>query len=91
MSSISGSSARPFAVSEYSTRGGTSGKVSRATMPCASSSRNRSESVRGLMPARERSSSQKRVRPSDRSRMMRIVHFPQMMSAVAQTGHVSAA
>ena len=46
----------------------------------------RSDSVRGLMPASERSSSQKRLRPSARSRMTRIVHLPQMMSAVAQTG-----
>ena len=37
MSSISGASAWPFSVSEYSTRGGTSGKVWRSTMPCSSS------------------------------------------------------
>ena len=88
MSSISGTSASPLAVSEYSTRGGTSGKVCRATMPCSSRPRRRSESVRGLMPASERSSSQKRLRPSARSRMTRIVHLPQMMSAVAQTGQL---
>src|ERR1044072_4925276 len=33
MSSISGTSASPFSVSAYSTRGGTSGKVCRAAMP----------------------------------------------------------
>ena len=91
MSSISGTSASPFGVSEYSTRGGTSGKVWRSTMPCSSSARRRSESVRGLMPASERSSSQKRLRPSARSRITRIVHLPQMMSAVAQTGQVGSA
>ena len=58
-----GSSARPFSVSAYSTRGGTSGKVWRSTIPSSSSARSRSESVRGLIPASERSSSQKRERP----------------------------
>ena len=91
MSSISGTIAMPFGVSEYSTRGGTSGKVWRSTMPCSSSARRRSERVLGLMPASERSSSQKRLRPSARSRITRIVHLPQMMSAVAQTGHVGSA
>ena len=57
-------------------------------MPCSSSARRRSESVRGLIPASDRSSSQKRLRPSARSRITRIVHLPQMMSAVAQTGQV---
>src|SRR5919198_538457 len=89
MSSISGSRAWPFAVSEYSTRGGTSGKVLRTRMPSSSSARKRSERVRGLMPLSERSSSQKRERPSARSRMIRIVHLPQIRSAVAQTGQVS--
>ena len=50
MSSMIGSSARPFSVSAYSTRGGTSGKVWRSTMPSSSSARRRSDSVRGLMP-----------------------------------------
>src|SRR6476660_2040674 len=40
------------------------------------------------MPASERSSSQKRERPSERSRTSRSVHLPQMTSAVRQTGHV---
>ena len=47
-----------------------------------------SESVRGLIPFSERSSSQKRLRPAARSRMMRIVHLPQTISAVAHTGQV---
>ena len=38
------------------------------------------------MPSSERSSSQKRLRPSARSRMISIVHFPQTTSAVRQTG-----
>jgi hypothetical protein len=80
-----------FRGSEYSTRGGTSGKVCRSTMPSASSARSRSDSVRGLIPLSERSSSQKRLRPSARSRITRIVHFPQMISAVAQTGQVGSA
>ena len=42
-----GTSARPFSVSAYSTRGGTSGNVWRATMPSSSSARSRSDSVRG--------------------------------------------
>src|SRR5947207_15959364 len=89
MSSMIGISARPFSVSAYSTRGGTSGKVWRSTTPSSSSARRRSESVRGLMPASDRSSSQNRERRSARSRMINSVHFPHTMSAVAHTGHVS--
>jgi hypothetical protein len=81
-----GTSARPFSVSAYSTRGGTSGNVLRATMPSSSSARRRSESVRGEMPWSERSSSQKRARLSARSRITSSVHLPQTMSAVRQTG-----
>src|SRR5918994_5238809 len=81
-----GTSARPFSVSAYSTRGGTSGKVWRSTMPSSSSARRRSESVRGEIPSSERSSSQKRALCSARSRITSSVHFPQTMSAVRQTG-----
>ena len=84
-----GMSARPFSVSEYSTRGGTSGKVWRSTMPSSSSARRRSDSVRGLMPVSERSSSQKREQPSARSRTSSSVHLPQTISAVRQTGQLS--
>ena len=84
--SMIGTSARPFSVSAYSTRGGTSGNVWRWTMPSSSSARRRSERVRGEMPPSERSSSQNRARPSARSRTMRSVHLPQTMSAVRQTG-----
>ena len=89
MLSISGTSAHPLGVSTYSTRGGTSGNVWRSTMPSSSSARSRSESVRGLIPASERSSSQNRDRPSARSRITSNVHFPHTISAVRQTGHVS--
>src|ERR1700722_4726975 len=89
MSSTIGNRARPFSVSAYSTRGGTSGKVWRSTIPSSSRARNRNESVRGLMPANERSSSQKREQPSERSRTNRSVHLLQTISAVMQTGHVS--
>src|SRR3981081_3289475 len=58
MSSMIGISARPFSVSAYSTRGGTSENVSRSTTPSSSSARSRSDRVRGLMPAGDRSSSQ---------------------------------
>src|SRR4051812_42605368 len=84
-----GTSARPFSVSEYSTRGGTSAKVVRSTIPSSSRARRRSESVRGLMPWSERSSSQKRERPSARSRITSRVHLPQTTSAVRQTGQLS--
>ena len=89
MSSISGTSARPFSVSAYSTRGGTSGNVWRSTIPSSSSARSRSDSVRGLIPCSERSSSQNRERPSARSRITSSVHLPHTISAVRQTGHVS--
>src|SRR4051812_30132506 len=81
-----GSSASPFSVSWYSTRGGTSGYVRRSTMPSSSRARRRRLSVRGLMPSSERSSSQKRERPSARSRTRSSVHFAQTTSAVVQTG-----
>src|SRR6188474_737955 len=87
MSSTNGTRATPFSVSAYSTRGGTSGKVWRATMPSSSSARNRSDRVRGLIPSSERSSSQKRLRPSARSLITKSVHLPQTTSAVRQTGH----
>src|SRR4029077_5972422 len=89
MPSTIGSSARPLSVSEYSTRGGTSGYVWRSTIPSYSSARRRGERVRGLMPASDRSSSQKREQPSARSRTSSNVHFPHTISAVLQTGHVS--
>ena len=87
--SMIGSSASPLVVSRYSTRGGTSGNVWRSTMPSSSSARRRSERVRGLIPSSERSSSQKRERPSARSRITSIVHFEQTTSAVRQTGQAS--
>src|ERR671917_79984 len=86
MPSMMGSSAWPFSVNAYSTRGGTSGNVWRSTMPSSSSARSRSERVRGEMPASERSSSQNRERPSARSRITSSVHLPHTMSAVRQTG-----
>src|SRR6266853_5246600 len=88
MSSTNGTSASPFSVSAYSTRGGTSGKVCRSTIPSSSSARSRNESVRGLIPSSERSSSQKRLLPSARSRIRISVHLPQTTSAVRQTGHL---
>src|ERR1700704_2793498 len=89
MSSISGTSARPLSVRAYSTRGGTSGNVWRSTIASSSSARRRSDSVRGLIPASERSSSQKRERPSASSRTSSNVHLPHTISAVRPTGHVS--
>src|SRR3954454_8026882 len=89
MSSMIGSSALPLSVRAYSTRGGTSAWVWRSTMPASSSARRRRESVRGLMPASERSSSENREHPSARSRTSSSVHLPQMISAVRQTGQVS--
>ena len=58
-------------------------------IPSCSSTRSRSESVRGLMPGQERSSSEKRRGPSDRSWTMIAVHFEPMMSAVQATAHSS--
>src|SRR4249920_220993 len=89
MSSTRGTRASPFSVSAYSTRGGTSGKVWRSTIPSSSRARKRSERVRGLIPFSERSSSQKRLEPSARSRMTRRVHLPQTTSAVRQTGQLA--
>src|SRR4051794_4344691 len=83
-----GSRSRPLSVSWYSTRGGTSANVWRSTTPSSSSARSRSDNVRGLMPASERSSSQKREVPSERSRTRSRVHLPQTTSAVRHTGQV---
>ena len=58
-------------------------------MPSASSQRNRSASVRGLMPAHECSICVKRLGPSESSWTMRTVHLAPMISAVAATEHVS--
>src|SRR5262245_15061131 len=49
------------------------------------------ESVLGLMPASERSSSLKRRGPSARSRSITRVHLPGTIWAVARTGHVTPA
>src|SRR6478752_4839982 len=58
-------------------------------MPSLSSAERRSESVLGLMPTSERSSSLKRLVPVVRSRMMSNVHLPLTMLAVRATGHTS--
>src|SRR5690242_470387 len=58
-------------------------------MPSPSSAERRSESVLGLIPTSERSSSLKRLVPVVRSRMMSNVHLPLTMLAVRATGHTS--
>src|SRR6187401_3599401 len=50
-----------------------------------SRTRNRSESVRGLIPGQDRSSSEKRRGPSERSWTITAVHLAPMMSAVQAT------
>src|SRR5690348_4343601 len=59
-------------------------------MPSASRARSRSASVRGLMPWHERSSSEKRRGPSERSWTRSAVHFAPTISAVAATAQVLA-
>src|SRR5215217_5223016 len=54
-------------------------------IPSCSRTRSRSESVRGLMPGQERSSSEKRRGPSDMSWRITAVHLAPMMSAVQAT------
>src|SRR5262249_43238328 len=80
-----GSRASPLAVSSYSTRGGDSAKLCRSTIPSSSRARRRSERVRGLIPAHECSSSEKRRGPSDKSWTRRAVHLAPMISAHAAT------
>src|SRR5919201_6905484 len=58
-------------------------------MPSSSSARSRSDSVRGEMPAQERSSSEKRRGPSERSWTRSAVHFAPMISAHAATPQVA--
>ena len=76
----------PFWVSSYSAR---RAAVCFSMRPSCSRTRSRSESVRGLMPGHERSSSEKRRGPSDRSWTMIAVHFEPMISAVQATAHSS--
>src|SRR3954453_20445605 len=54
-------------------------------IPSCSRTRSLSESVRGLMPGQERSSSEKRRGPSDMSWTITAVHLAPMMSAVQAT------
>ena len=61
------------------------------TISSLSSQRNRSASVRGLIPSHERSSSVKRRGPSDRSWTMSTVHFEPTISAAPATEQVGAA
>ena len=84
ISSITGSSALPFLVSSYSTRRG--GVLEHAVLLEHAQAL---ESVRGLIPGQERSSSEKRRGPSERSWTMIAVHFEPMMSAVQATAHSS--
>src|SRR6185437_9277520 len=58
-------------------------------MPSLSRAERRSESVLGLMPTSERSSSLTRLVPVVRSRMISNVYFPLTMLAVRATGHTS--
>src|ERR671934_105739 len=58
-------------------------------IPSSSSARRRSDSVRGLIPAHECSSSEKRRGPSERSCTRRAVHLAPMISAHAATEQVS--
>src|SRR3954470_24185108 len=53
--------------------------------PSCSRTRRRSESVRGLIPGQERSSSEKRRGPSDRSWTITAVHLAPIRSAVQAT------
>src|SRR5919198_3596257 len=57
-------------------------------MSSCSRRRRRSASVRGLMPAQERSSSVKRRGPSERSCTISTVHFEPTISAAPATEHV---
>src|SRR6266536_5242966 len=57
-------------------------------IPSCSSARRRSERVRGLIPAQECSSWEKRRGPSDRSCTSTAVHFAPRISAHAATEHV---
>src|SRR4051794_38006823 len=58
-------------------------------MPSSSRARRRSDNVRGLMPAHECSSSEKRRGPSERSWTRSAVHFAPMISAQAATEQLS--
>src|SRR6266704_4984535 len=88
MHSITSIRSCPFSVREYSTRGGTSAKVWRRTIPSSSRERNRSESVLGLIPCSERSSWLNRLTPEAKSRIISKVHFPLIILAVRATGQI---
>ena len=86
MLSMTASSARPFSVRRYSTRGGISAKQDRVTTPASSRRRRRADNDLGLMPVRERWSSLKRRQPAARSRTIKGVQRSPIKVAVSATG-----
>lgn len=85
--SSTGLSERPVLVSEYSTRGGTSGYTLRFTSPSSSIERNDAVSIFWLTLPMERFSSLKRIVPFIKSRKIRIFHFEPIKNNVVSTGH----
>ena len=83
--SMMGTSARPFSVSAYSTRGGTSGKVGvhdalLLERPQPQAQRARRDPGQGALQLAESRAALRQVTDHES------VHFPQTMSAVRQTG-----
>src|SRR5215208_6095449 len=86
MLSMTPSSASPFSVSLYSTRGGISAKHALVMTPASSRRRKRSESVLGLIPPSERCNSLKRRQPDARSRTISGVQRSPINAAVRSIG-----
>src|SRR5690606_1974684 len=82
-----GSRVRPSSVSSYSTRGGTSAKTVRDTIPSASSSRSCRVRTRALTGPTRRPSSPNRQGPSIRFLTMVSFHAPPRTATAISTGH----
>ncbi len=75
MAAMTGSSARPAGVSEYSTRGGISGYCTRSTIPSASSSASRRLSVLSPILGTAAPNAEKRCGPESSRAMIWGVHL----------------
>ena len=87
IASMIGWSVRPVSVSEYSTRGGTSGYTSRCTNPSRSIWRRFAVSTFCDTLPTERRSSPNRMVPFSRSRRISTFHLSEIINSVVSTGH----
>ena len=76
-----------MSLKEYSTLGGTSGKIFLTTIPCFSSSRSCPVNVLVVMPPKSLCSSLKRIVPFDKCHNIFSFHFPLNIFRPVSIGH----